>query len=67
MGNLGRWQAVLDVDGRHGRFSPKTLVKFGVVQQAAADRDNRPNGALCRAVGLVRIRNRGLLLDALFS
>ena len=42
----------------------KHLSTFGVVPQTAADRDNRPNGAFCRTVGLVRIRHRGLLLDA---
>ncbi|KAG4051772.1 hypothetical protein PC123_g13018 [Phytophthora cactorum] len=34
------------------------------MQHAAADRDDSPDGLLCRAVGLVRVRNRGLLLDA---
>ncbi|KAG4218048.1 hypothetical protein PC116_g33472 [Phytophthora cactorum] len=34
------------------------------MQHAAADRDDSPDGSLCRAVGLVRVRNRGLLLDA---
>ncbi|KAG4217135.1 hypothetical protein PC116_g34384 [Phytophthora cactorum] len=34
------------------------------MQHAAADRDDSPDGSLCRAVRLVRVRNRGLLLDA---
>ncbi|KAG3050672.1 hypothetical protein PI125_g26406 [Phytophthora idaei] len=34
------------------------------MQHAAADRDDSSDGSLCRAGGLVRVRNRGLLLDA---
>ncbi|KAG4222635.1 hypothetical protein PC116_g28890 [Phytophthora cactorum] len=34
------------------------------MQHAAADRDDSPDSSLCRAVRLVRVRNRGLLLDA---
>ncbi|KAG4218148.1 hypothetical protein PC116_g33372 [Phytophthora cactorum] len=34
------------------------------MQHAAADRDDGSDSSLCRAVGLVRVRNRGLLLDA---
>ena len=55
---------ILDVDGRHSRFSPETLVKLGVVQQNAVNRDNEPNGAFCSSVGQMRIRHRGLLLDS---
>ncbi|KAG4216673.1 hypothetical protein PC116_g34846 [Phytophthora cactorum] len=36
------------------------------MQHAAADRDDSSDSSLCRAVRLVRVRNRGLLLDAFF-
>ena len=26
--DLGRWQTIFDIDGRHSRFSPEALVKF---------------------------------------
>ena len=34
------------------------------MKQTSADRDNGPDGPLCRPVGLVRVRNGDLLLDA---
>ncbi|KAG4216560.1 hypothetical protein PC116_g34959 [Phytophthora cactorum] len=34
------------------------------MQHAAANRDDSSDSSLCRAVRLVRVRNRGLLLDA---
>ncbi|KAG3048837.1 hypothetical protein PI125_g26667 [Phytophthora idaei] len=35
------------------------------MQHTAADRDDSSDGAFSCAIGLVRVRNRGLLLDAL--
>ena len=55
---LGRWQAVLDVDSCHGRFSPEALVQSRVMQQAASKRDDGPNCAFCSAICLVSIRTR---------
>ncbi|KAG3073820.1 hypothetical protein PI125_g22164 [Phytophthora idaei] len=36
-----------------------------MVQHAASNRGDSSDGAFCRAIGLARVRNRGLLLDAL--
>ena len=63
---LRRRQAIPEVDHRHCCFGPKTLVQFGVVKHATADRHGGSNCPFRCAISLMRKWNGDLLLDSLF-